>query len=311
MLHPLCIKASNQVEPHSHGLSHSPSSFFQLGTVTSPTLSCDGASLTLTTVRKHLRVGAVSRHRKLSVPSPCTGCSASSSRGTNSPQPKSQGVPVFSVYPDAHIPILFQLPADLVFKYITLVSSFLLVHPMGRQSRVPHLTHQPVKLGELGAKCSTSTTVPPFLPVAAKVTRDIKAGIRELHQTTYRQSQFSDKGKIPLTATLVHYPSFRLPPSRGDLRLLTTVYSGHSDLNYFRHIQKLVDSPMCPHCPSAPETSEHFVGRCPAYSHIRFSMLGTRSASLGTIASLFNPVNVLHFIKETGRLSQEDTVYCK
>ena len=94
LLHPLCIKASNQVEPHSHGLSHSPSSFFQLGTVTSPTLSCDGASLTLTTVRKHLRVGAVSRPRNKTVPSPCAGCSASSFRGTNSPQPKSQGVPV-------------------------------------------------------------------------------------------------------------------------------------------------------------------------------------------------------------------------
>ena len=97
LLHPLCIKASNQVELHSHGLISLtlqllPAWYF--GTVTSPTLSCDGASFSLTTVRKHLRVGAVSRPRKLSVPSPCAGCSASSFRGTNSPQPKSQGVPV-------------------------------------------------------------------------------------------------------------------------------------------------------------------------------------------------------------------------
>ena len=157
----------------------------------------------------------------------------------------------------------------------------------------------------MGAKASSPATVPPFLPDAAKVTRDIKAGIRALHQSLYRQSNISDKGKIPISATLAHFPSFRLPPSRGDLRLLTTVYSGHSDLNYFRHIQKLVDSPMCPHCPSAPETSEHFIGRCPAYSHIRFSVLGTKSASLGTIASLFNPERVLLYIKETGRLTQD------
>ena len=125
--------------------------------------------------------------------------------------------------------IAVSLLTALVFRFAIVNSGFILEHPTFPSYIPPHRSRDHPKL------------------------IDIKAGIRAQHQKNYRH---------PISAVKVSYHLrsrwsiilLSVSSARGDIRPLTTLYSGHSDLFHFRHVHKLVDSHTCLFGPMAPET---------------------------------------------------------
>ena len=121
------------------------------------------------------------------------------------------------------------------------------------------------------------------------------------------QSNLSSKGKIPLANFLRLYKYDLLSFSRPDLRLLSNLLSGHSDLNYFKHIQNRSHSPKCAHCPNSQETTEHFLCKCPAYSYLRLTFFNTHLTSINFLTTKFKPSVIISFVKATNRFT---TYWC-
>ena len=88
--------------------------------------------------------------------------------------------------------------------------------------------------------------------------------------------------------------------SRGDMRLVIEIITGHSRLNRHLTVMGAMNDPKCPECMESEETSLHLLAECPMYSLIRWNILGSdtldteelRNLKVGRIAS---------FCKETQR----------
>ena len=134
--------------------------------------------------------------------------------------------------------------------------------------------------------------------------KQIDARILSTHLSRFRALPYSQKGIIPISNLLQAHP-YSLPSSnRDDIRLLTTILSGHSALNYFTSkLDPTVDS-HCQHCPDCLETSEHFLALCPAYSFTRFTHFSYFYTSIDFITKVCHPSKIIAYIRATGRFAE-------
>jgi hypothetical protein len=96
--------------------------------------------------------------------------------------------------------------------------------------------------------------------------------------------------------------------SRNDSSLLTQLYTGHVPLNSYLHRFKLVDSPRCPACGAASETTNHFLFTCPVYAYERWPLKNNCKGEL-TLHKLLSDrkltTSLLTYIKSTERFKNK------
>ena len=146
----------------------------------------------------------------------------------------------------------------------------------------------------------------PFLPVPQNmVHRQINQYLYRIHLQQYKNLPLSDKGKIPLLATLQKY-KYKTPKlTTAHRRWLTWLLTGHSPLAYFQHKAQNFTSPHCRHCPGEEETSEHYLGACIGFMTIRLQTFGKCILSLDEIANL-KWQDIINYISKTKRFDEED-----
>jgi len=143
----------------------------------------------------------------------------------------------------------------------------------------------------------------PFLPIGrAALSSALKSHFYSKHCSKWNSSKASTKCKTPLTAllTVQHKWLHPLPPT-SILRPYSQLLSGHSYLNYFQHRTGIIPSPLCPACKEEPETSEHLLCRCPAFSSLRQRLFGTSTIPIALLISTFSPSTIISYITKTGR----------
>lgn len=91
--------------------------------------------------------------------------------------------------------------------------------------------------------------------------------------------------------------------SRGNLRLITGILTGHCQLRKHLHTMGLVETPICRACEEEDETVEHVLTTCPALAHLRESMLGELWPNMANIRET-PPSAVLSFARHLGWLEE-------
>lgn len=90
--------------------------------------------------------------------------------------------------------------------------------------------------------------------------------------------------------------------NRQSIRLVLQVVTGHGNLAKHKNTLDGRHSAICPKCELETETSEHYVGRCPAFTNSKWSILNTREATIEEIISSQGLGKLARFLKRTGRL---------
>ena len=80
------------------------------------------------------------------------------------------------------------------------------------------------------------------------------------------------------------------------------IMTGFIGLNYHLHKIKLSTTDCCPKCGTGPETVNHFLGQCPAFSTIRGECLGTYYSNLSEIFEQNSLTTILTYVTRTKRL---------
>ena len=91
---------------------------------------------------------------------------------------------------------------------------------------------------------------------------------------------------------------------RSTIRLIIQVITGHGNLNKHNYLTGKSATPLCPKCEENPETSEHYVGKCPAYDLKRLLHFGKTDLTLCEILQNGEITNLTRYLKDTGRLLQ-------
>ena len=102
--------------------------------------------------------------------------------------------------------------------------------------------------------------------------------------------------------TLAHH-------NKNDIKNFTGIISGQ---NHLAHNENKLDKsviPFCKHCPGTRETTEHYLGKCPAYSTHRLQVFQHTSLEFKFIIEEFSPKTICKFINLTGRLEEENEYY--
>ena len=63
-------------------------------------------------------------------------------------------------------------------------------------------------------------------------------------------------------------------------------------------------SPLCPKCHEAEETSQHYVGECPAYLNTRVSHFGYYKIHLSDLVKNDRILKLANFVQKTKRLDE-------
>ena len=78
--------------------------------------------------------------------------------------------------------------------------------------------------------------------------------------------------------------------------------TGFIGLNYHLHKIKLSTTDCCPRCGASPETVNHFLGQCPAFTTIRGECLGAFYTNISDIFEQHSLTSILKYITRTKRL---------
>ena len=147
---------------------------------------------------------------------------------------------------------------------------------------------------------------PPFVPIpAGSIKQEINNLHREQHQKLYDKEKISPKGKAWVSNILATNNPSRLTHNTRDTRILTWLYSGHSPLGYFQNKTGNFSSPNCRECPGTEETSDHYIGKCPAYANIRQQIFGACYMEPTEVME-HTPWKLLQYVHKTGRLEGDD-----
>ena len=63
----------------------------------------------------------------------------------------------------------------------------------------------------------------------------------------------------------------------------------------------MITSPSCPSCQEDDDTSEHFLGRCPAFTRLCMQFFNVSSCPLAYLISVFPPRTILAYASATDR----------
>ena len=97
-----------------------------------------------------------------------------------------------------------------------------------------------------------------------------------------------------------------LRATRGQIRLLTYIITGHSTLNGHLFKMGLVDSPVCTNCTGrVEETVSHFLGYCERYAALRYEIFGAHSLGLEELIERPLP-ELVKYLVNSGRFTSWD-----
>ena len=147
----------------------------------------------------------------------------------------------------------------------------------------------------------TTANVPPPLSYIKKRLKIIET-ITIKNRTTTSRSTNELKSLVHLLANSKTLPKTFKNLDTLSLRLLTHVISGHSHLNYFKSKLDPSISPICHLCNLEPETSLHYLGRCPYYCEFRLRIFNKLYIDLKDLYSI-SVTKLILFIKQSGRFS--------
>lgn len=94
-----------------------------------------------------------------------------------------------------------------------------------------------------------------------------------------------------------------------DINTLTQMISDQNHLANNENKRDELVVPNCKHCNGTKETSEHFIGKCPAYSALRQQFFGRHTTTINEIIESNGIGKLLTFIKSTGRIDDEFVRY--
>jgi len=86
--------------------------------------------------------------------------------------------------------------------------------------------------------------------------------------------------------------------SRTKLCQVIQILTGHGNLAKHRHKIGKAQSPLCPKCQDAVETSQHYVGECPTYQNTRISHFGYHKIELSDLVKMITYLNLLALSKK-------------
>ena len=92
--------------------------------------------------------------------------------------------------------------------------------------------------------------------------------------------------------------------SRIKLCQVIQILTGHGNLAKHRHRIGKAESPLCPKCHEAEETSQHYVGECPAYLNTRLSHFGNHKIELSDLVKKDKIFKLASFVQKTKRLEK-------
>lgn len=140
----------------------------------------------------------------------------------------------------------------------------------------------------------------PCIPVSTSIQfHMIKNWKKERFMNHWQSLNTARQARISITPNL-NNAKYYLSLSRHNLKRLTEVLTGHNKLNKHLHTMGLTASPNCNECDD-PETSEHFLCKCPAYIMQRAKILGAYILPYRSIHSLA-PSAILKFMNDTKRI---------
>ena len=134
-----------------------------------------------------------------------------------------------------------------------------------------------------------------------------KAGVREWTELKQQErlgsSSISKKSQIPSQALLDTQFSPSTHSHQG-MWILSQLISGHSALNYFQNLIGHVNEALCSDCGEAPETSEHFLCSCSAFSPLRISTFGISPVSLDYLLYYCSTAQLIRYGSRSGRFDR-------
>jgi ribonuclease HI len=93
------------------------------------------------------------------------------------------------------------------------------------------------------------------------------------------------------------------------LRSATQFLTGHCELNYHINKYKPNDTPKtCPHCLTAEETMNHFIGQCPKWSYQRGGHFNSYYLSITEVVDKFSLSRIVGYINSTRRFNNHHGV---
>ena len=150
----------------------------------------------------------------------------------------------------------------------------------------------------------------PFIDYSYRnIINDVFSVIKNKHIKALVNADISDKGKTPIHNYLLKY-GYKLPfNNKSSLKTFTEVMTGHNHLAYSASIRDNSIVPDCKHCLGVKETSEHFLGVCPAYSMLRLRFFNRLQTNIDYITKNYSTHTIIKFITLSKRMEDDYVVY--
>ena len=135
------------------------------------------------------------------------------------------------------------------------------------------------------------------------IKRAIDSKVRDLDQANW-DSNGTKHTKLTLNTKQDHIKSLDrvMSNNRHNYSTAVRLMTGFVGLNYHLAKIKLADSEICPKCNSEPETVNHFLGQCPAYSTIRVECFGNFYSNVTDIFEQNSLLSIVNYANRTKRL---------
>ena len=145
--------------------------------------------------------------------------------------------------------------------------------------------------------------VEPLLPITITYCKSTLCEVlRRLQIDAWRLRSDVRQSRLMMSKPQKNHVKWLLRLSRGRLRLITYVLSGHGPVNRHLHLMNLVPSAQCTFCRLESETMVHYIAVCPKWSRCRAEIFGSEYLSNTEILDLPWPP-ILQFMELTGRFN--------
>ena len=145
----------------------------------------------------------------------------------------------------------------------------------------------------------------PAVPISYRKCRlEVRYWIEKEHVKVWNQTDscLYTKGIIRTTDKIPAKSLLKL--SRIKLCQVLQILTGHGNLAKHRYKMGKAQSPLCPKCHEAEETSQHYVGECPAYLNTRVSHFGYYKIQLSDLVKNDRILKLASFVQKTKRLDE-------
>ena len=145
----------------------------------------------------------------------------------------------------------------------------------------------------------------PAVPISYRKCRlEVRYWIEKEHARVWNQTDscLYTKGIIRTTDKIPTKSFLKL--SRIKLCQVIQILTGHGNLAKHRYKMGKAQSPLCPKCHEAEETSQHYVGECPAYLNTRVSHFGYYKVQLSDLVKNDQILKLASFVQKTKRLDE-------